>query len=432
MIWIDCFRDPVLRGPTIGSLLMALAASLVGVILFVRKRSLLGEALSHATYPGVILALFCSGLLSLTEMIPWLILTGAALSSLTGYFLIDLLERKFRVSNDAALCFVLALFFGLGITLASLAQNAYSSLFQQIQTYLYGQAATMTDLHIIIYGILSFFIVGMIFLFYKEILSLSFDKSYARTSGLPTRLLSFLLLLLVMLAVVIGIRSVGVILMSALLIAPAIAARQFTNRLSQMFILSGLFGMLSSYLGVNLSLLIPGMPTGPMMILVAGTFALLALLFAPERGLFIRYARALRFRTLQMQENLLKWFWRKGGEPFSFEEISRGQGFSKGELRFLLSLLILRGWIKKNKNAYLLTPLGVQRGGQIVRLHRLWEVYLVNALGLGVERVHKSAEEMEHILTPDLERKLTALLDDPKQDPHHQPIPSHEEVMRRV
>ena len=86
--------------------------------------------------------------------------------------------------------------------------------------------------------------------------------------------------------------------------------------------------------------------------------------------------------------------------------------------------------MKKECDGYRLTPFGIKRGGQIVRLHRLWEVYLVNALGLGVERVHKSAEEMEHILTPEIERKLTELLDDPKQDPHLQPIPSHKEVMQ--
>jgi manganese/zinc/iron transport system permease protein len=433
MKWIDFFTDPVLRAPTIGSMLMCLAASLVGVIVFVRKRSLLGEALSHAAYPGVTGAIVFAGMFSFHQGLPFLILLGAALSSLAGFLLIDFLERRLRVSDDSSLCFVLAFFFGIGITAASYAQNAYTNYFRQIQTYLYGQVATMTDIHIFIYGALVLLVAGSITLFYKEILVLSFDRSFAEASGMASRPIRLLFILLVVSAVVIGIRSVGVILMSAMLIAPAAAARQFTNRLSRLFLLSGLFGLFSGFFGTYLSVVFPGMPTGPMIVLVAGTIALYALLLAPERGLLIRYWRALRFRTLQMQENLLKLLWRmscQGKEVLSFGSIAYGQGCSTLRIRLLLFRLRLRGWVKKNGSCYQLTVPGIMRGGQIVRLHRLWEVYLVNALGLGVERVHKSAEEMEHILTPELERKLTELLDDPKQDPHQQPIPAHEEVMR--
>lgn len=432
MRWFECFTDPILRAPTIGSMLMCLSAALVGVLVFVRKRSLLGEALSHAAYPGVTGAIVCAGFFSLEGSFPLLILLGAALSSLAGFCLIDFLEKKLRVSDDAALCFVLALFFGIGITVASYAQNAYTALFRQIQTYLYGQAATMTDLHILIYACLSFLVASSLFLFYKEFLALSFDRPYSVASGMSSKPIYFLFIFLVVIAVTIGIRSVGVILMSAMLIAPASAARQFTNRLSRMFILSGIFGIFSGFMGNYLSLLFPKMPTGPMIVLVAGGIALYALFFAPERGLLMRVWRVSRFRKLQMQENLLKLLWHlseKGAHALSFTSIAKGQRISLFRMRLLLGRLQLRGWLKKKKTLYELTDQGIKRGGQIVRLHRLWEVYLVNSLGLGVERVHKSAEEMEHILTPELEKKLTTLLDDPKKDPHHQPIPSREEVM---
>ncbi len=407
---------------------MALVASLVGVIVFVRKRSLLGEALSHATYPGVTGAVLFAGVFSLGAYAPALILIGAALTALLGYFLIDTMERKLGVTNDAALCCVLSLFFGVGITVASYAQNAYTALFRQIQVYLYGQSATMTDIHIALYGGLTLLVVATILLFYKEILALSFDRPFAEASGIASRVVPPLLTLLVVIAVVMGIRSVGVILMSALLIAPATAARQFTNRLSRLFVLAALFGMFSAFLGTYLSVVISGMPTGPMIVLVAGGIAFYALLFAPERGLLIRYWRAARFRSLQMEENLLKFLWREV-EPINFQSLANGQGLSTTRIRYLLSRLRMRGWVKREGGVYRLTPAGRKRGGQIIRLHRLWEAYLVHAMGLGVERVHKSAEEMEHILTPELERKLTKLLDDPKHDPHAQPIPTFEEVM---
>ncbi|MCC5832249.1 MAG: metal ABC transporter permease [Chlamydiales bacterium] len=433
MKWIEFFTDPVLRAPTIGSMLMSLTASLVGVIVFVRKRSLLGEALSHAAYPGVTAAVVCAGVFSFDENFSFLILIGAAFSSLLGFFLIDFLVKRLRVPDDASLCFVLAFFFGIGITIASWAQNRYTNYFRLIQTYLYGQAATMTDIHILIYGGLVVLVATSLLLVYKEILALSFDRSFAEASGMATKPIRILFIFLLVSAVVIGIRSVGVVLMSAMLIAPAAAARQFTNRLSRMFLLSGLFGLVSGYFGTYLSVKIPSVPTGPMIVLVAGVIALYALLFAPERGLLIRYWRALRFRTLQMQENLLKLLWRmsrQGEETLIVEAIALGQGYSVFRIRLLLIRLRLRGWVKKSGPNYQLTVQGIKRGGQIVRLHRLWEAYLVNALGLGVERVHKSAEEMEHILTPELERKLTKLLDDPKHDPHQQPIPAHEEVMQ--
>lgn len=413
---IDYFTDPVLRGPTIGSMLMCMVAGLVGVLVFVRRRSLLGEALSHATYPGVTGAIVIAALFSIERALPFMILSGAALSAFAGYWLINVLERRLRVTADAALCAVLALFFGLGITIASFAQTSFSSYFRKIQAYLYGQAATMSDIHIVLYTALAVVVIGAIILFYKEILALAFDRAFATSLGLPMQGIRILFISLVILSVVISIRSVGVILMSAMFIAPATAARQFTNRLSRMFMLSGAFGALSGLVGILLSTRY-ALPTGPTIVLVAGTCAFYALLFAPDRGLVMRYMRAVRFRTLQREENLLKALWRL---------------HQKGEQEFDHSLLRLRlrGWVTKVGAKYRLTPKGLVRGGQIVRLHRLWEVYLVSALGLGVERVHTSAEEMEHILTPELEQRLTKLLDDPKHDPHEQPIPSRAEVMR--
>ena len=412
---------------------MCLVAALVGVLVFVRKRSLLGEALSHATYPGVTIAIVLAGFFSLEAALPFLILVGAFLSSLLGFWVIDRMEKKLKVSSDAALTAVLAFFFGIGVTVASFAQNSYAHLYRQTQTYLYGQAATMTDIHIVIYGILAFAVICFIITFYKEILALSFDAQYAQTAGIAKRILESAVFIVIVLALVIGIRCVGVILMSAMLIAPAAAARQFTNRLSRMFVLAAIFGALSGLFGIYGSVVLSektaqhhAIPTGPMIVLVSGALAFYALLFAPKRGLVMRYSRVMKFRAICIQENLLKALWRlnqEGRHEIGLGTIARRVGFSSFYLRLLLMRLIRQKALEKQKGMYHLTPLGSRRGARIVRLHRLWEVYLVNSLGLKIERVHKSAEEMEHILTPELEQKLTELLDNPKQDPHDQPIP---------
>jgi manganese/zinc/iron transport system permease protein len=418
---------------------MCLAAAMVGVLVFVRKRSLLGEALSHATYPGVTFAIVLAGFFSLESSLPILILAGAFLSALVGFWVIDRLEKKVKVASDAALGAVLSSFFGVGVTIASYVQNSYAHLYRQMQTYLYGQAATMTDIHVFIYGSLALVVIVFIALFHKQILALSFDPQFARTSGIAAQYFDAAIFALIVLSLVIGVRCVGVILMSAMLIAPAAAARQFTNRLSTLFLLAGIFGCISAFLGIygsfELSNRLNGhysLPTGPAIVLVSGGIALFALFFAPRRGLVSRYIRKAKFSSACVQENLLKALWRlsqRSATDIDFKEIVQRLGFSTFYLHWLLYRLRHQKTVIKKGSYYQLTPLGAKKGARIVRLHRLWEVYLVNSLGLKVERVHKSAEEMEHILTPELERKLTELLDNPKQDPHDQPIPTRDEAL---
>lgn len=438
------FTDAVLRAPTIGCMLMCLSAALVGVMIFLRKQSLLGESLSHAAYPGVIVGVIIAGVLAFDDNaevgIALLIMSGAFMTALAGYGAIALLEHQFKVKSDSALCFVLSTFFGIGLTLASHVQLSYSSLYRQIQVYLYGQAATMTDTNIVVYGILSLLIIAMTGFLYKELQTMTFDRDFAKSIGIKTHAIDTCVFTLVALAVVIGIRSVGVVLMSAMLIAPAAAARQYTNRMSMMFLLAGIFGMVSGFLGNYLSVegshylttLYPNnrlsMPTGPMIVIVASAICLVSLLFAPERGLLRRLIRIARFRYQCTCENLLKGIWRHGPEKMmTFKQIQKFHQVSNFYLHFILMRLKFNGWIESPKpHTYLLTVDGRQWAAQIVRLHRLWEVYLADYLGVGGERVHRNAEEMEHIITPELERELTLLLRDPKTDPHHQPIPPKE------
>jgi len=436
------FTDPILRAPTVGSMLMCLSAALVGVVVFLRKESLLGEALAHASYPGVILGVIAAGAFGLESryegaLLPLLIMGGAFVTALLGMWAIYLMTRVFNVRSDAALCFVLSSFFGIGIALVSQVQFTFATLYQKAQVYLYGQAATMTDLHIRIYGVLALVVIGALFLFYKELQLITFDAAYAKSLGFPVRFIEALFLFMAVLAIIIGIRSVGVVLMSAMLIAPAAAARQYTHRLSVMFLLAALFGLASGFLGNFLSaefsaaldLRYPGsrlsIPTGPMIVMTAAALCLLSLFLAPERGLFLRALRIAKFRYKRICENLLKALWRLGPKrPVSFEQVIRFQSGRKGYLRFIMARLVRTGWVKRiPPGKFRLTEEGERWAAKIVRLHRLWEVYLANYLEVGADRVHRSAEEMEHIITPELERELELLLENPKEDPHHQPIP---------
>ncbi|MDP1835596.1 MAG: iron chelate uptake ABC transporter family permease subunit [Chlamydiales bacterium] len=437
----EYFTDAVLRGPTLGCMLMCFAASLVGVVVFLRKESLLGESLSHAAYPGIILGVLVAS--SLIGDMPseaglaTIILCGAFITSFLGLRTISWLEDRYRLRSDSALTLVLACFMGIGLTIASKIQFTHTALYRQAQNYLFGQAATMTDRHVIMYGILSLATAAVIFIFYKELKTITFDRGFAKAIGLRVTLIDYLVFILTVFVVVLGLRSVGVVLMSAMFIAPPVTARQFTNRFSIMLLFAGFVGLLGGFLGNYLSVEVSewlekeylnqrlALPTGPMIIIVTSSLCLLSLLLAPQRGLLSRIWRRASFRYRCICENVLKSIWRSGPRnAMSFEQVAKYQHISSFYLYFVMTRLRLGGWIVKLKNGlYRLTKDGRHRAARIVRLHRLWEVYLADQLGLGIERIHRNAEEMEHILTPEIEEQLILLLQDPKQDPHHQPIP---------
>lgn len=433
MSFLDFFVDPVLRAPTWGTLFMCVASSLMGVLLFLKKKTLLSESLSHATYPGVVIGVTFLGLL-LPGHDAWsfvFILIGAFVSSFIALKMIGLLQEKQKMSPDAALCFVLALFFGIGVVATSFMQTVLPSMQKQIQMLLFGQAATMTDTHIVLYGSLAVLVGLVLTLLFHPMQAFSFDRDFSESVGIKVRVLEKIFFWLLLISLILGIRSVGVVLMSGMVIAPAVTARQFTNHLHKMFFLSSFFGAVSGLLGNILSvegtLLISTeterltLPTGPMIVLVGSFFAFFALCFAPERGWVFRKIRVGSFHFRCLEENIMKGMWKKGA--FSKQSLKTLFGISSLTLFFVLRRLLRHGWIFKKEGLFHLTGDGMRKATTIVRLHRLWELYLADTLKLHLEKVHKTAEEMEHILTPDIEERLIKLLSNPTKDPHHQPIP---------
>ncbi|SCA62421.1 Probable metal transport system membrane protein CPn_0347/CP_0413/CPj0347/CpB0354 [Chlamydiales bacterium SCGC AG-110-M15] len=426
---------------------MSLSAALVGVIVLLRKQSLLGESLSHAAYPGVILALLLHAILlpeSGSEFcLTTFILFGAFISALLGLYSIRALEEHLNIRHDSAMCFVLAIFFGVGITMASRVQYTHTDLYTKVQSYLYGQAATMTMVHVYVYGFIAAIVILAVILLYKELQIVNFDRDFAISTGVRAKLIEAFAFFLIVLAITVGLRSVGVVLMSAMLIAPAAAARQYTNHLGMILFLAALIGLISGFFGVYSSVVLtdyfhiqyPGkyvsLPTGPMIVIVASSICFFSLLFAPERGLLLRFARRVMFRYKCLQENILKAIWKyQEKDGLNIKGINQFLNTYQTLLLFALKRLEMQGWLVKSQDGmYTLTKDGMHKAAHIVRLHRLWEVYLVNHLGFGVDRVHANAEEMEHIITPEIEARLTDLLHDPQHDPHFQPIPPKGETI---
>lgn len=405
---LDFFTDPVLRAPTWGCILMCIASSALGVLIFLRKKSLLSESLSHATYPGACLGLALFALLfpQAEEWTFLAVLGGAFVSSLLGLKTIQKLENE-KTPSDAALTFVLAVFFGVGILIASVLQSIKPAWTRQTHMLLFGQAATMNDTHIWIYGALVVLVILFLILTFRPLQAALFDPEFAKSAKIPVPILEKILFWLLIFSLIVGIRSVGVILMSGMVIAPAVAARQFSNKLKNVLVLASFFGALSGLLG-NVFSVMADLPTGPTIVLVGTTIALLALFFAPSRGLCSRLLRILSFRLRCLEENILKAMWKK--KMVELSSWSEKLAFFR---------LRNHGWVDANG----LTADGMKKATAIVRIHRLWELYLTEELGFHAEKVHRTAEEMEHIITKEMEERLTKLLENPKQDPHQQPIP---------
>jgi manganese/zinc/iron transport system permease protein len=261
-----------------------------------RRQSLLGDAISHAALPGVVIAFMLTGSKS-----PLVLLLGAAAAGLLGTLLMMGITRYTRIKEDSALGIILSVFFGFGLMLLTFLQQNPQARQAGLNSFLFGQAATLLLRDVITMAAFGGAALLLLALFWKEFKLLSFDAVFAASLGLPVRLLDALLTGLLVIAIVIGLQAVGVVLMSAMIVAPAAAARQWTNHLGLMVLLAALFGAFAGVAGATISSLGRGLSTGPVVVLVASAIVLLSLFFASNRGLFWARLRQKR-RPLALAE----------------------------------------------------------------------------------------------------------------------------------
>lgn len=292
---IDLLRDLVydytLRNVALGSALLGIVSGVLGSFAMLRKQGLLGDALAHAALPGICLAFLLTG--AKDQIV---LLLGAGIAGWVGTMLLLLIVRRTVLSEDAALGIVLSTFFGFGVTLLTYINQLDSANQAGLDKYLFGQAAALIERDVITFAILGGIALLLVLLFYKEFKLLTFDPEFASSLGFGTTKLSILLTSLIVVAVVIGLQTVGVVLMAAMLIGPAAAARQWTNRLSTMIVLSAAFGALAGVIGALLSFTQAGLPTGPTIILALTVIVFFSLAFAPARGLVWEWGRRRRQR----------------------------------------------------------------------------------------------------------------------------------------
>jgi manganese/zinc/iron transport system permease protein len=277
---------------SLGAGLLGLVSGALGTFAVLRKQSLLGDAISHAALPGIALAFLLTG-----SKAPLVLVAGAAAAGWVGTLLMTGVVRTTRVKEDSALGLMLSVFFGLGLMLLTYIQKKVPHASQAgLDKFLFGQAATLLERDVLTIALLGGAALLLVVAFWKEFKLLSFDPDFGASLGFPVRLLDVLLTSLLVLAIVIGLQTVGVVLMSALVVAPAAAARQWTDRLGLMVVLSGLFGASAGVVGALVGSIPPGLPTGPTIVLCVSAIVLVSFLLAPNRGLVFNGLRQLRNR----------------------------------------------------------------------------------------------------------------------------------------
>lgn len=281
--------DYTLRTVALGAALLGVVSGALGAYAVLRRQSMLGDAMSHAALPGIALAFLVTG-----SKDSAVLLAGAALAAWLGALLALGVARTTRVKDDSALGLALSVFFGLGLMLLTFIQRLPNANQAGLDKFLFGQAATLLERDVATMAAFGLPALLLVLVFWKEFKLLSFDQDFAATLGLPVRLLDILLTTLLVVAIAIGLQTVGVVLMSALIVAPAAAARQWTDRLGAMVALSALFGALAGVSGAVISSSAARLPTGPTIVLCISAVVLASLLFGARRGLVWSWLRSRR------------------------------------------------------------------------------------------------------------------------------------------
>jgi manganese/zinc/iron transport system permease protein len=399
-----------------GVTLLGIAAGVVGTFAVLRKRALMSDTLSHATLPGIALAFLVAVALGAQGKSLPVLMLGAALSGIAGVLAVQVIVRHTRIPEDAAMGAVLSVFFGAGFVLLSHIQTLSTGEQAGLGKFIYGQTATMGVSDAAVIGVVAAFAVAMAVLLFKEFRLVCFDRDYATAQGWPVSLVDLLMMALVVAVTVIGLRAVGLILVIALVVIPAAAARFWTERLLTMTILAAVFGGLSGYLGASASALFPNLPAGGVIVLAAGALFFLSLLFAPARGVLAAAIRQLRLRLEIARQHVLR---------AAYEAIESGAAHDgcigvaalrsarrwRGiVLDLVLAWLSWRRLLLREGEGIRLTDAGRSEALRITRNHRLWEQFLMAYADLAPSHVDHSADLVEHVLSREMVEELEQML----------------------
>ncbi len=406
-----------------GTAMLGIAAGVIGSFTLLRKRALMGDALSHSMLPGIGLAFMVAVSAGYNGKALPVLLIGATLSGLLGLGTILLLRNYTRLKEDTALGIVLSVFFGAGVAVLGVVQRMGSGHAAGLESFIYGKTASMLSSDAMMIGAAAALVIGVCTLFFKEFKLLCFDADYAATLGWPTLVLDVVLMALVVMVTVIGLQAVGLILVIALLIIPATAARFWTERLPTMILVSAVIGAASAAIGSAASALWPNLPSGAMIVLAGAILFAVSVFFGLKRGVLIRWLRHHDLATKVRRQHLLRGLYelmeadglaRRASilpHPVSWVKLLALRSWSPREVRREVARATRMGLVRSETGrTILLTEFGLKEATRIVRNHRLWELFLITHADIAPSHVDRDADALEHVLGPETVQKLELLL----------------------
>jgi manganese/zinc/iron transport system permease protein len=407
----------------IGALFLGISAGIVGSLVLLRDRALIGDALAHGTLPGICTAFLISVLSGYSEKNSVILLTGATCTGIVAILTVHAIVHYTRLTEDTAIGIVLSTFFGAGVALLSFLQQFGRGNVAGLNHFIYGQAAAMQRNEVLMISIIALLATILALILFKEFRLLCFDEDFAKSEGWPVNRLDLVLMGLVVLVVVAGLQAVGMILVIALLIIPPAAARLWTEKMSSMTLLSSIIGGASGYIGAALSATYPNLPAGSIIVLTTSSVFAVSLLFAPTRGLVSRALKVARLRFQVAEDHLLL---------EAYEYLSETGQLPQNELDNLakvsedaqsrslvvpyLALPIIQLWSLpkrsiviiwgKGRNLYRfdeneaqlqITIRGLKRISALAHSHVTWEERLLHHPDVDHSLAHTTADYVEHL-----------------------------------
>ncbi|MCH2138678.1 MAG: metal ABC transporter permease [Phycisphaerales bacterium] len=397
----------------LGTTTLGVAAGVCGTLLLLRKRSLLGDVVSHATLPGVVAAFLvmqaCGGT---GKSLPGLLL-GATVTGLLAAWLVPVLRRASGLKDDAIMGVVLGSSFGLGIALLGIALNLPSGNQAGLEGFIFGKTASMVRVDALIIGLGAAVVIAMTLALAKDFRLLCFDEQFAASIGRPVALLDAVLMMLAVAVIVIGLQAVGLILMIALLIIPAAAARFWTDGFIATMCWAGGIGAVSGWMGSTISAMHADLPAGAVIVLVTGCCFALSMACGRRHGLTQRWWRGMALRRRVERQHLLRAMLECGspGTHVALNQLHANRRWRASALQRELRRAVRSGELDVHPEGWVLTPLGEVGARRVVRNHRLWELFLIHHADIAPSHVDRDADLIEHVLDAELVAELEALLD---------------------
>ena len=365
MDWAALFHDLIfdytLRTVALGAMVLGAVSGALGAFAVLRKQSLLGDAISHSALPGVTLAFLLT-----RSKAPLVLVVGAGIAAWLATLWMNQIIKNTRIKQDSALGLVLSVFFGLGMVLLTYTQRLPDARQAGLNNFLFGQAAALLESDVVTMSVLGALVIFVLVLFWKEFKILSFDREYGHSLGFPMQLIDVILTTLLVISIVIGLQAVGVILMSAMVVAPAAAARQWTDRLDRMVILSAFFGAISGLIGTIISSLMPGLSTGPTIVLTVSVIVIISIFFAFKRGLVWNWVRRFQNKRQVRMDSVISDLFRlyqqhndnhNHGHPV---EVLQVMNEGHGGVAHTLQILSTQGLVDQKDSLWFLTPKGLR------------------------------------------------------------------------